>query len=202
MRKLRPVKSSGGTIAPATTKIQWWASSCSISNGHGGAGDGISVLRCKEFQMPSVAAAHRFIVVEGTDCVGNPAWSAGLSQILAGPVVLEQAEQDPFLESRFSKSRAAAFPTAICSSCFRPGAFSWRDVRQQICSGAVRVADYCWGRIGVCEVHWTIGRINARIWNASTSAWSWTRPSRTGRLTWQAPVDVWWIASNKRRGSR
>src|SRR5579864_8236961 len=89
--------------------------------------------------MP-VAIAHRFIVVEGPIGVGKTSLARRLSQSLGGQLVLEQADQNPFLERFYKNPRAAAFQTQLFFLFQR--ARQLEDVRQQDMFGAVRVADY------------------------------------------------------------
>jgi len=89
--------------------------------------------------MP-VAAARRFIVVEGPIGVGKTSLARRLSQSLGGQLVLEQADQNPFLERFYKNPRAAAFQTQLFFLFQR--ARQLEDVRQEDLFGAVRVADY------------------------------------------------------------
>src|ERR1700726_817745 len=88
----------------------------------------------------AVAAPHRFIVVEGPIGVGKTSLARRLSQSLGGQLVLEQADQNPFLERFYKNPRAAAFQTQLFFLFQR--ARQLEDVRQQDLFGAVRVADY------------------------------------------------------------
>ena len=88
----------------------------------------------------AVAAAHRFIVVEGPIGVGKTSLARRLSQSLGGQLVLEQADQNPFLERFYKNPRAAAFQTQLFFLFQR--ARQLEEVRQQDLFGAVRVADY------------------------------------------------------------
>jgi deoxyadenosine/deoxycytidine kinase len=86
------------------------------------------------------ATAHRFIVIEGPIGVGKTSLARRLSQSLNAQLVLEQAEQNPFLERFYRSPRAAAFPTQLFFLFQR--ARQMEDVRQEDLFGAVRVADY------------------------------------------------------------
>jgi deoxyadenosine/deoxycytidine kinase len=88
----------------------------------------------------AVATAHRFIVVEGPIGVGKTSLARRLSQSLGGQLVLEQADQNPFLERFYKNPRAAAFQTQLFFLFQR--ARQLEDVRQQDLFGEVRVADY------------------------------------------------------------
>ena len=89
---------------------------------------------------PLSAAAHRFIVIEGPIGVGKTSLARRLAQSLNAQLLLEQAEQNPFLERFYRSPRAAAFQTQLFFLFQR--ARQLEDVRQQDLFGAVRVADY------------------------------------------------------------
>src|ERR1700744_6627854 len=89
--------------------------------------------------MP-VAVPHRFVVVEGPIGVGKTSLARRLSQSLGGQLVLEQADQNPFLERFYKNPRAAAFQTQLFFLFQR--ARQLEDVRQEDLFGAVRVADF------------------------------------------------------------
>src|ERR1700753_2230904 len=89
--------------------------------------------------MP-VAVPHRLVVVEGPIGVGKTSLARRVSQSLGGQLVLEQADQNPFLERFYKNPRAAAFQTQLFFLFQR--ARQLEDVRQEDLFGAVRVADY------------------------------------------------------------
>src|SRR6202007_2850448 len=66
----------------------------------------------RELLMPSVIP-YRFIVVEGPSGVGKTSLARRLGQSLGGQLVLEQADQNPFLERFYKNPRAAAFQTQL-----------------------------------------------------------------------------------------
>ena len=86
------------------------------------------------------AIPHRFIVVEGPIGVGKTSLARRLGQSLGAQLVLEQADQNPFLERFYKNPRAAAFQTQLFFLFQR--ARQLEDVRQEDLFGAVRVADY------------------------------------------------------------
>ena len=88
----------------------------------------------------AVPTAHRFIVVEGPIGVGKTSLARRLSQSLGGQLVLEQADQNPFLERFYKNPRAAAFQTQLFFLFQR--ARQLEEARQQDLFGEVRVADY------------------------------------------------------------
>jgi len=86
------------------------------------------------------AIPHRFIVIEGPIGVGKTSLARRLGQSLGGQLVLEQADQNPFLERFYKNPRAAAFQTQLFFLFQR--ARQLEEVRQEDLFGAVRVADY------------------------------------------------------------
>ena len=86
------------------------------------------------------ATAHRFIVIEGPIGVGKTSLARRLSQSLNAQLVLEQADQNPFLERFYKSPRAAAFATQLFFLFQR--ARQMEEARQEDLFGAVRVSDY------------------------------------------------------------
>jgi deoxyguanosine kinase len=86
------------------------------------------------------ACPHRFIVIEGPIGVGKTSLARRLSDSLGAQSILEQADQNPFLERFYRNPRAAAFQTQLFFLFQR--ARQLEEVRQQDMFGAVRVADY------------------------------------------------------------
>ena len=86
------------------------------------------------------ATAHRFIVIEGPIGVGKTSLARRVSQSLNAQLVLEQADQNPFLERFYRNPRSAAFATQLFFLFQR--ARQMEEVRQQDLFGAVRVVDY------------------------------------------------------------
>ena len=86
------------------------------------------------------ANPHRFIVIEGPIGVGKSSLARRLGDSLSAQLILEQAEQNPFLERFYKNPRAAAFQAQLFFLFQR--ARQLEDVRQEDMFGAVRVADY------------------------------------------------------------
>ncbi len=86
------------------------------------------------------ASPQKFIVVEGPIGVGKTSLARRLAQSLTAQPVLEQADQNPFLERFYKNPRAAAFQTQLFFLFQR--ARQLEEVRQEDMFGAVRVADY------------------------------------------------------------
>ena len=86
------------------------------------------------------ANPHRFIVIEGPIGVGKSSLARRLAESLNGQVVLEQADQNPFLERFYRNPRAAAFQAQLFFLFQR--ARQLEEVRQADLFDSVRVADY------------------------------------------------------------
>ncbi len=86
------------------------------------------------------AIPHRFVVIEGPIGVGKTTLARRLGASLGAQLVLEQAEQNPFLERFYKNPRAAAFQAQLFFLFQR--ARQLEDVRQGDMFGEVRVADY------------------------------------------------------------
>ena len=84
--------------------------------------------------------SHKFIVIEGPIGVGKTSLARRLSDSLSGQLVLEQADENPFLERFYRNPRAAAFQAQLFFLFQR--ARQLEEVRQGDLFGAVRVADY------------------------------------------------------------
>ncbi len=84
--------------------------------------------------------SHRFVVIEGPIGVGKTSLARRLAQSLGGQLVLEQADQNPFLERFYKNPRAAAFQAQLFFLFQR--ARQLEEVRQADLFGDVRIADY------------------------------------------------------------
>jgi deoxyguanosine kinase len=83
---------------------------------------------------------HRFIAVEGPIGVGKTSLAKRLAKSCGSQLLLEQAEDNPFLERFYRNPRAAAFPTQLFFLFQR--ARQLEELRQQDLFETVRVADY------------------------------------------------------------
>jgi deoxyguanosine kinase len=90
--------------------------------------------------MAAAAEQHRFIVIEGPIGVGKTSLASRLGEALDAQLVLEQADQNPFLERFYKNPRTAAFQAQLFFLFQR--ARQLDEVRQQDLFGPVRVADY------------------------------------------------------------
>jgi len=85
-------------------------------------------------------APHRYIVVEGPIGVGKTSLARRLAASFGSELVLEQGEDNPFLERFYRNPRAAAFQTQLYFLFQR--ARQLQDLRQHDLFATVRVADY------------------------------------------------------------
>jgi deoxyguanosine kinase len=89
----------------------------------------------------SVAAIpHRLIVVEGPIGVGKTSLARRLAHSFGSELILEQAEENPFLERFYRNPRAAALQTQLFFLFQRTRQLE--DIRQHDLFDTVRVADY------------------------------------------------------------
>ena len=89
---------------------------------------------------PIVSTPHRYVVVEGPIGVGKTSLARRLAASFGSDLVLEQGEENPFLERFYRNPRAAAFQTQLYFLFQR--ARQLQDLRQQDMFQRVRVADY------------------------------------------------------------
>jgi deoxyadenosine/deoxycytidine kinase len=83
---------------------------------------------------------HRFIVLEGPIGVGKSTLAAKLASSLGGELVLERADENPFLERFYRNPRAGAFPAQLYFLFQRSQQLA--NLKQQDLFAPVRVADY------------------------------------------------------------
>lgn len=83
---------------------------------------------------------HRFIVIEGPIGVGKTTLASKLANALAAELVLEHADDNPFLERFYRNPRAGALPTQLYFLFQR--AQQLASLKQQDLFARVRVADY------------------------------------------------------------
>jgi deoxyadenosine/deoxycytidine kinase len=87
-----------------------------------------------------VNIAHRYIVVEGAIGVGKTSLTRKLATTLGAQPVLEQADENPFLERFYRNPRVGALPAQLFFLFQR--AQQQAQLKQQDLFGSVRVADY------------------------------------------------------------
>ena len=87
-----------------------------------------------------VRTAHRYVVIEGPIGVGKTSLARRLARSFGSELVLEQDDENPFLERFYRNPRAAAFQTQLYFLFQR--ARQLQDLRQADLFETVRVADY------------------------------------------------------------
>lgn len=93
----------------------------------------------REARQP-LQTPHRFVVVEGPIGVGKTSLARRLAGSFGSELVLEQGEENPFLERFYRNPRAAAFQTQLYFLFQR--ARQMQELRQHDLFERVRVADY------------------------------------------------------------
>lgn len=84
--------------------------------------------------------SHRFIVLEGPIGVGKTVLATKLASTLMGELVLERADENPFLERFYRNPRAGALPAQLYFLFQR--AQQLAALKQQDMFAPLRVADY------------------------------------------------------------
>jgi len=87
-----------------------------------------------------VATPHRFIVVEGPIGVGKTSLARRLARSFGSELILEQADENPFLERFYRNPRSAALQAQLFFLFQRTRQLE--DIRQHDLFDTVRVADY------------------------------------------------------------
>ena len=91
-------------------------------------------------EIEVVQTPHRFVVVEGPIGVGKTSLARRLARSFGSELVLEQGDENPFLERFYRNPRAAAFQTQLYFLFQR--ARQIQDLRQADLFERVRVSDY------------------------------------------------------------
>jgi deoxyadenosine/deoxycytidine kinase len=91
-------------------------------------------------EKASVTTPHRLIVVEGAIGVGKTSLARRLARSFGSELILEQADENPFLERFYKNPRAAALQTQLFFLFQRTRQLE--DIRQHDLFDTVRVADY------------------------------------------------------------
>lgn len=91
-------------------------------------------------EKSAVTTPHRFIVVEGPIGVGKTSLARRLARSFGSELILEQADENPFLERFYRNPRAAALQTQLFFLFQRTRQLE--DIRQHDLFDPVRVADY------------------------------------------------------------
>lgn len=87
-----------------------------------------------------VATPHRLVVVEGPIGVGKTSLARRLARSFGSELILEQADENPFLERFYRNPRSAALQTQLFFLFQRTRQLE--DIRQHDLFDTVRVADY------------------------------------------------------------
>jgi deoxyadenosine/deoxycytidine kinase len=87
-----------------------------------------------------IPAPHRLIVVEGPIGVGKTSLARRLARSFGSELILEQADENPFLERFYKNPRSAALQTQLFFLFQRTRQLE--DIRQHDLFDTVRVADY------------------------------------------------------------
>jgi deoxyadenosine/deoxycytidine kinase len=88
----------------------------------------------------SAAMPHRYLVIEGAIGVGKTSLARRIAGTLNAQLVLEQADENPFLERFYRNPRVGALPAQLYFLFQR--AQQQASLTQQDLFGSVRVADY------------------------------------------------------------
>jgi deoxyguanosine kinase len=91
-------------------------------------------------EKPATPVAHRLIVIEGPIGVGKTRLARRLARSFGSELILEQADENPFLERFYRNPRAAALQTQLFFLFQRTRQLE--DIRQHDLFDTVRVADY------------------------------------------------------------
>lgn len=91
-------------------------------------------------EKPPAPLPHRLIVIEGPIGVGKTSLARRLARSFGSELILEQAEENPFLERFYKNPRSAALQTQLFFLFQRTRQLE--DIRQHDLFDTVRVADY------------------------------------------------------------
>ena len=91
-------------------------------------------------ELQKESSAPRFIVVEGPIGVGKTSLATRLAESFSGELVLEQVEQNPFLEQFYKSRKTAALPAQLFFLFQR--ARQLEELRQSDMFAPVRIADF------------------------------------------------------------
>jgi deoxyguanosine kinase len=130
---------------------------------------------------------HRFIVVEGPIGVGKTTLARRLADTFGSELLLEGAEENPFLERFYENPRAGALPTQMFFLFQR--ARQLQELRQGDMFEPVRVADFMLEKDRMFA-HLTLDQDELRLYNQAYEHVTLDAPQPDLVIYLQAPVDV------------
>ena len=95
-------------------------------------------------QLQSSTGTSRYIAIEGPIGVGKTALARRLADSLSATLVLEEVEENPFLERFYRDGRSAALPAQMFFLFAR--ARQIQDLRQSDLFSSVQISDYLFTR--------------------------------------------------------
>ena len=95
-------------------------------------------------QLQKNASASRYIAIEGPIGVGKTALARRLADSLSATLVLEEVDENPFLERFYRDGRSAALPAQMFFLFAR--ARQIEDLRQSDLFSSVQISDYLFTR--------------------------------------------------------
>jgi deoxyguanosine kinase len=131
--------------------------------------------------------AHRYIVVEGAIGVGKTSLTRKLAASLDAQTILEQADENPFLERFYRNPRVGALPAQIYFLFQR--AQQQANLQQQDLFGEVRVADYLLAKDDLFA-RMTLDDEEYNLYRQIYARLAITAPKPDLVVYLQAPVDV------------
>ena len=142
--------------------------------------------------------AQRFIVLEGPIGVGKTSLATKLAQHLGAELVLEQADQNPFLDRFYRSPRAGALPAQLYFLFQRTQQLN--NLKQDDMFASLRVADYLFDKDRLFA-HTTLEDEEYRLYEQVYQKLAFDMPRPDLVVYLQAPVDVL-LERISRRGIR